>query len=152
MNLGREDRYLSFMEEEADKVLSSVSFQTLDSDEIQQTLMDLASKHATRLFQITTLWSAYLISHFVQKEFAMDPEEGKLEKMGLLVEAKYIIDYSHLNGQELPEGFIQGERFEDGGDDIIKKKYKPSLDSLVPLPSRLTPVASQEKAELRTVS
>ncbi|KAG2206516.1 hypothetical protein INT47_008533 [Mucor saturninus] len=131
------------MDEEADNMLPGDSVIKLDADVIQETLIDLASKHATRLFQITTLWSAYLLSHHTRKKFAMDPEEEKLEKMGLYADANYIIDYSHLNGQELPEGFIQGDRFEDR-DGTSKKRHMSSSDSLVP-PVDMTPVAFPSK-------
>lgn len=122
--MGREDRYLSFLEDESDSILAALP-KKAEQSEVEEVLADLASKHATRLFQISTLWSAYLLSRFLNKQCADMKDEEKTERLLFLANDRYTVDYAHLTGQELPSGFIKADRFNDidPNEEYMKKQH-----------------------------
>jgi hypothetical protein len=127
VDLAREDRYLSFLNQEANSMLDllpsndTTSCNTTDENtqiKIEKLMLNLANKHSGRLFQLTTLWSAYLLLYHVEKEF--DSKETdlndveKLEKIQATCLDYYELDYSHLKGEELPDALNGSEEGEDG--------------------------------------
>lgn len=99
---------MGFLNEEAVKILAGIpNSKNFEQNDVEIVLANLASKHITRLFQLSTLWSAFLIIHYAENKHADEPEDVKFQNIKDTVEDRYIHDYSHLKGEELPDGFIQ---------------------------------------------
>ncbi|KAI8056375.1 hypothetical protein BDF21DRAFT_430662 [Thamnidium elegans] len=108
VNLGREDHYLSFLNEEADKKFNVESEYTADKkSQIEETFSNLANKHTCRLFQLATLLSAYLLLNYAKKQISK--EDIDVEDVKKICLEIYEVNYNHLTGEELPEGFIKKE-------------------------------------------
>lgn len=108
MNLGREDHYLSFLNEEAGKQLNVESgYSEGMKNQIEETFSDLANKHTCRLFQLATLLSANLLLNYARKKISK--EDIKVEDLKKICLEEYEVSYNHLTGEELPEGFIKKE-------------------------------------------
>ncbi|GAA5806500.1 hypothetical protein HPULCUR_012034 [Helicostylum pulchrum] len=108
VNLGREDHYLGFLNEEASKELDVESGYSEEKKTlIEEAFSDLANKHTCRLFQLATLMSAYLLLNYARKKILKEDIDAEdLKKICL---EKYEVNYNHLTGEELPEGFIKKE-------------------------------------------
>ncbi|GAA5816976.1 hypothetical protein MFLAVUS_010511 [Mucor flavus] len=108
VNLGREDHYLSFLNEEAGKELNVESgYSEGMKTQIEETFSDLANKHTCRLFQLATLLSAYLLLNYARKKISN--EDIDVEDLKKICLEEYEVSYNHLTGEELPEGFIKKE-------------------------------------------
>lgn len=164
VDLAREDRYLGFLNQDAENILNALpknddtEQQQHDPTRVEKLMAHLANKHSGRLFQLTTLWSAYLILHHVENEFEQKKltlsEQENLEKMEATCLDYYEIDYSHLKGEELPDNLmnpelLNGEQEEEGEDSseeyTNKKRRRSSCQHQKDTPNKNTSSVVTEK-------
>jgi hypothetical protein len=130
LDIAREDRYLEFLNVEADAILAALPNNNKKHDPSKAELLmkDLVSNHSMRLFQLTTLWSAYILLHHVEKELSTKDtlnDVQKLEKIQTLCNDYYEVDYQHLTGEEsLLVNDDEEEEVEKSSQKYTKKQKK----------------------------
>lgn len=101
---------MAFLNREAENSLKIESSEITKS-QIQETFIKMANKHTFRLFQLSTHWSAFLLLKYAKKKLSEEDNSiGNLEKLCLDI---YEVSYNHLNGEGLPEGFIERPCLDD---------------------------------------
>ncbi|KAI8369961.1 hypothetical protein BD560DRAFT_423946 [Blakeslea trispora] len=93
INQLRDDHYLYKMNEEADKYLKETFDQDLErkDEQVVTAIQELTHGHLLLIFKLCTLFSAFLLSRFLQNQC-----ENDKEKMASLCSKEYAISYNHL--------------------------------------------------------
>ncbi|KAI9474263.1 MAG: hypothetical protein EXX96DRAFT_541886 [Benjaminiella poitrasii] len=138
----REDRYLTFMNEEAKEFINKIfehEESDIPSDSILKTIeYELTAKHLQLLFTLSTLLSAYLLLHSVEKnkpEAEADIEESKMEQTKQDCLACYKVSYHHIIAdhkndsyeeekvtEDIPEAISENDNSIVNSDDTNEKK------------------------------
>lgn len=99
LDYAREDGYLSFLNEESQRLVKANSTQKFDKNNVQLVLQNLASMHFRRFYQLTVLWSAYVLLSYAENEIEQENimnDVVKIEKIKEKCLECYTLELGHL--------------------------------------------------------